>query len=155
MMNMMKTGKGLRKAMLPLALLLAVSGQQVFAEQDTAESTLFQLGEQRYTLGDLPENVQQAWFEAELQYFKARQTLIDEALLEMELAKRAKEGAKRLMKWRPNCLRWMNPAMNRSTSFMKKTRRASISRWKPSSRRLPCSCSRKPRVPSSVKYWKA
>ncbi|MEZ5537286.1 MAG: thioredoxin domain-containing protein [Thiolinea sp.] len=76
---------------LGVALALLSSAQLTVAAE---KETLFQLDEKAYTATDLPLSVQQALYEAQLQYYQTRSALVDEALVTMELEKRAKDSGK-------------------------------------------------------------
>lgn len=58
------------------------------------DAPLFQLDEKGYASTDLPLSLQQALYDAQLQFYKAKKALVDEALVTLEVEKRAKASGK-------------------------------------------------------------
>lgn len=85
------TSNKLRSVALGVALALLGSSAQTFAAD---KDVLFQMDEKAYTATDLPLSLQQSLYDIQLDFYKKRAALVDEALATMELEKRAKESGK-------------------------------------------------------------
>ncbi len=66
------------------------------AAEKTDKAALFLLDGKTYTTTDLPQALQQSLYELQLDFYKKRAALADEALVTMELEKRAKAAGKSL-----------------------------------------------------------
>lgn len=79
---------------------LAAAGMAVLVLAGTAPSmaaddgVLFNLDDKAYLPTDLPAAMQQALYELERKHYEEKSILVDEALLEIELAKRVKDSGK-------------------------------------------------------------
>ncbi len=84
------TVKSFKRVALGVAFALMSSTQVAMAE----DAALFQLDEKGYASTDLPLSVQQALYDAQLKFYKAKQALVDEALVTLAVEKQAKEAGK-------------------------------------------------------------